>query len=175
VEITDELVEAVNDSLEHLRRWMPWAQQAATPESIGSFLEQADASWDEGRGFQFAIRGLRDSRPDALIGFCGLHDRVGVGGLEIGYWVHVDSTGRGVATAAAGLLTGSALRLRGVTRVEIRCDGANSASAAIPAKLGFRLDRVEIQAPDVPGGSDRHMVWVLATGAAGIPGPDPSF
>jgi len=155
----EELVGAVNDSLEHLRPWMPWAQQPATPASIGAFLQQADAGWREGREFQFAIRGPRRTEPRALIGFCGLHDRVGAGALEIGYWVRVDCTGRGVAAGAATLLARAALALDGVTRVEIRCDEGNVRSAAIPPGLGFRLDRVEDRSPDAPGESRRLMIW----------------
>jgi RimJ/RimL family protein N-acetyltransferase len=48
----------------------------------------------------------------------------------------------GYATSAAGALTGVALSLPGVTRVEIRCDVANLASASVPRRLGYRLDRV---------------------------------
>jgi RimJ/RimL family protein N-acetyltransferase len=156
----DELVAAVNHSLDHLRPWMPWAQRPATPESIGAFLQQADVTWRDGHEFQFAIRGQRGTRADALIGFCGLHDRVGVGALEIGYWVRADCTGRGVATMAAAALTRSALALEGVTRVEIRCDESNVWSAAIPPKLGFRLDRVVVRSPEAPGETDRQLVWV---------------
>jgi RimJ/RimL family protein N-acetyltransferase len=157
----NELVEAVNDSLEHLRPWMPWAQQPATRESIGAFLHDSDAAWSEGREFQFAIRGDRDLRPDALIGFCGLHNRVGVGALEIGYWVRVGSTRRGVATRAAASLTRSALALDGITRVEIHCDAANARSAAIPPRLGYWLDRVVVQPPEAPGETDRDLIWVI--------------
>jgi RimJ/RimL family protein N-acetyltransferase len=166
---SDELIVAVNRSLEHLRPWMPWAQQTATPQSIGAFLEQAVLDWDAGLEFQFAIRSVRDRQPDRLIGFCGLHDRVGAGILEIGYWVHVDHIGRGVGTAAAEALTRSALALGEVDRVEIHCDAANLPSAAIPARLGFRLDRIEGRNPQTPAETGRHMIWVLDA----TPGPAP--
>jgi RimJ/RimL family protein N-acetyltransferase len=155
----DEVVEAVNQSLEHLRPWMPWAQQPSTPQSIGDFLRKADSDWDAGREFHFAVRGRRGHRAHAIIGFSGLHDRVGPGALEIGYWVHVDCTGRGVATMAAGALTRSALALGGVSRVEIHCDAANTRSAAIPANLGFRLDRVVSRPAEAPGETGRLMIW----------------
>jgi len=166
-----ELVAAVNWSLDELRPWMPWAQVPATPASIGEFLEQADSNWEACREFQFAIReagGVRNRHgggPGALIGFCGLHDRVGPGALEIGYWVRSDHTGRGVATSAASALTSSALDLQGVSRVEIHCDAANLRSAAIPGKLGYRLDRVDAGSATAPGETDRHMIWVFGPGA----------
>src|SRR5262249_60537312 len=73
---------------------------------------------------------------------------------------------RGFATAAAEALTSAALGLPGVRRVEIHCDEANVASAAIPRKLGYRLDRVVAHEPEAPGESGRRMIWVRdATGA----------
>jgi RimJ/RimL family protein N-acetyltransferase len=170
----DDLVAAVNSSLDELRPWMPWAQVPATPASIGEFLERAVANWEAGHEFQFAIRGASSGgsvgvndggETGALVGFCGLHDRVGPGGLEIGYWVRSDHTGRGLATAAASALTSSALGLQGVSRVEIHCDAANLGSAAIPNKLGYRLDRVENRPPAAPGETARHMIWVFGPGA----------
>jgi RimJ/RimL family protein N-acetyltransferase len=151
------LVTAVNASLPHLRPWMPWAQEPATSESIGTFLGIAATQWDGFQEFQYLIR---QNPGGPIIGSCGLHARIGVGALEIGYWVHADHIGRGVATAAAGGLTGAALRLRGVERVEIRCDAANARSAAIPPKLGYRLDRIETRPRTTPGETDAHMVWV---------------
>jgi RimJ/RimL family protein N-acetyltransferase len=150
------LVAAVNASLSHLRPWMPWAQNPATPESIGTFLATAALQWDSCQEFQFA---LRETPSGPIIGFGGLHTRIGVGALEIGYWVRVDHTGRGVATAAAGALADAALHLHGVSRVEIRCDAANLRSAAIPRKLGFRLERTESRPPTTPGETDAHLVW----------------
>lgn len=156
----DRLVEAVNVSLASLRPWMPWAQQPATNASIGSFLEEAVASWEDGRDFHFAmaIAGPVRTAPE-IAGYCGLHDRVGPGALEIGYWVRSDRSGRGLATAAAGALARAALALTGIDRVEIRCDPTNLASAAIPPKVGFRLDRLESRVPETPGDSGQLMVW----------------
>ena len=148
---------AVNASLAELRPWMPWAQEPATAASIGTFLESADSQWEDFHEFQYLIR---QEPTEPIIGCCGLHNRIGIGALEIGYWVHTDHTGRGVATAGARGLTDAALRLRGVERVEIHCDAANARSASIPPKLGYRLDRVETRSPTTPGETDAHMIWV---------------
>jgi RimJ/RimL family protein N-acetyltransferase len=155
----DDLVVAVNESLAHLRPWMPWAQLAATPESIGAFLRDADAAWSEDREFQYSVRhGSR--RP--ILGFFGLHARLGPHALEIGYWLHVDHVGRGTATSVAEALTVMALSLGGVDRVEIRCDAANVRSAAIPARLGYHLGTIEHRTPEAPGETGQLMIWVQA-------------
>ncbi len=153
-----ELVDAVNDTLDELRPWMPWAQQPATPEGIAAVIREGHEAWESRREFSYTVR--EAGAWGTLIGCCGLHDRVGTGALEIGYWVRTGHGGRGVATEAAGLLTRSALGLGGVGRVEIHCDPANARSASIPPKLGFVLDRVEHRPPETAEQSDRQMVWV---------------
>jgi RimJ/RimL family protein N-acetyltransferase len=146
-----ELVDAVNESLDQLRPWMPRSQVPADAASIGAFLRLADVSWEEGREFQFAVRadarGTDEGGADLvrpIIGYCGLHDRLGGGALEIGYWVRSSHTGRGVATTAAAALTrAAALAVDGVEQVEIHCDAANTKSSAVPpeAWLPTRSDR----------------------------------
>jgi RimJ/RimL family protein N-acetyltransferase len=126
-------------------------------------------SWEEGREFQFAVRadarGTDEGGADLvrpIIGYCGLHDRLGGGALEIGYWVRSSHTGRGVATTAAAALTrAAALAVDGVEQVEIHCDAANTKSSAVPPKLGYRLDRIDRRPPEAPGETDQHMVWVF--------------
>lgn len=154
----DDLVEAVNDSLDHLSPWMPWAQEPATKESIGAFLAHATAAWVAGTDFQYLLR--RD--PSRLIIGCfGLHARIGTGALELGYWVRIGHVRQGVATAAARVLTAAALGITEVERIEIRCDASNTRSASVPSKLGYRMDRIEHRPPSAPGETDQHMIWVL--------------
>ncbi|MDQ3642840.1 MAG: GNAT family N-acetyltransferase, partial [Actinomycetota bacterium] len=104
---------------------------------------------------------FEDDGHGELVGGFGLHDRRGPGILEIGYWVRSDRTGRGYATAAARALTAVALdSFPEVSRIEIRCDPANRASAAIPAKLGYVLDGTEDVAVEAGGQTGRQEVWV---------------
>jgi RimJ/RimL family protein N-acetyltransferase len=125
------LLAAVIESQEHLRLWMPWADPY-DEDRAAEFLRDCDAQWASGGGFAYAI-----TVGGEIVGSAGLHNRVGDGGLEIGYWVHRDWTGRGIATAAAAALTDAALALPGIDRVEIYHDAANLASGRIPAKLGY--------------------------------------
>jgi RimJ/RimL family protein N-acetyltransferase len=45
--------------------------------------------------------------------------------------------------------------------VEIHCDEANVRSAAVPRRLGYRLDRVEDGDRTAPADTGRRMIWVL--------------
>jgi RimJ/RimL family protein N-acetyltransferase len=161
---------AVAASLEHLRPWMPWATpEAASLRSQLVRVAEADELWESGTGFIYvmiatgtgpeAVSAVKD--PDGeFAGTIGLHRRLGDDAVEIGYWTVAGKTRRGYATAAAQALTRVALALPGTRRVEIHCDEANTASAGVPRKLGYRLDRVEKHEREAPGERGRRMIWV---------------
>lgn len=151
------LGEAVMESIEHLRPWMPWVAQE--PLSIG-----------EGRALIGAWERDRLAGGDAVIGVfvngavaggCGLHHRIGPGGLEIGYWTHPMFLRTGIATSAARLLTDAAFMRSDITHVEIHHDKANEASAGIPRKLGFRLVREVQDDPEAPAEVGLSCEWQL--------------
>ena len=149
---------AVGASLDYLKPWMAWAtREAAEPRTQFIRVAEADELWETGTDFIYSILLPPEQ---TVIGQIGLHRRVGEGGMEIGYWVDARYAGRGLGTEAARMLTGVALALPGVTRAEIHCDEANHASAAIPRKLGYRLERIDPHQPEAPGERGRRMVWV---------------
>jgi RimJ/RimL family protein N-acetyltransferase len=152
------LATVVGESLDHLRPWMPWATPAAADQQMQlARIAEAEEMWEAGTDYIYSVFAAGDG---ALAGSIGLHRRVADGGIEIGYWIAVGETGRGYATAAARAVTSVALTLPGVERVEIHCDEANVASAAVPRKLGYRLDRMEAHEPEAPGERGRRMIWV---------------
>ncbi|BAJ27731.1 MULTISPECIES: GNAT family N-acetyltransferase [Kitasatospora] len=152
---------AVIANLDHLRPWMPWARTVPTLAESEQLSASGEQVWDRGTDFMYLL-GL-DAEPALVIGGFGLHGRIGPGALEIGYWVHREHTGRGLATAAARALTDAALALPGITRAEIHCDESNAASAAVPRRLGYALDRIDLAEPTAPAETGRKMIWV--TGA----------
>ena len=86
---------------------------------------------------------------------------VGLGeAAEAGYELEALRRAAGVAARALAGVKKAALALPGIARVEIRCDQANGASAAVPRKLGYRLDRVTEAAARAPGETGRQLVWV---------------
>ena len=135
------LAEAINVSLEHLQPWMAWASQPATQETMITFLSEGVAHWDARQDFGYSIL---DDGSDAVIGGCGLHGRIGQHGLEIGYWVHVDRIGQGIATSASRALTTAAFGIDGIERVRIQCEDGNVRSARVPEKLGYAFHGVQL-------------------------------
>ena len=151
----DALFEAVTESLDHLRPWMPWAA-GYSRASAEEYLAGSVKHWDEGTEYNYAI-----TTAGALAGSIGLMARIGPGGLEIGYWVHRAYTRRGLATAASAALVEQAFRLPGVNRVEIVHDELNVASGQIPCKLDFTAaGRRPLDMP-TPSGTGTGVVWRL--------------
>lgn len=154
------LHEAVTESVEHLRPWMPWiAEEPLTLERRRELI----AGWQSGSGARDRVYGMFVD--GEAVGGCGLHARIGRGGLEIGYWVRVGRTGRGYATAASRRLTDIAFGQPDIDRVEIRHDATNIASSRVPAKLGY--ERVgEVRRPPVaPSETGVDHVWRVTRAA----------
>ena len=153
-----QLAHAVGASLDHLRPWLPWAtEEAADVQTQRRRCREAEARWDDGSEYAYL---LRPGQSGQVIGGFDLW-RIGPGAVELGYWVHVDFTGRGYATACARVLTQAGLAFSDMARVEIHTDVANTISAAIPRRLGYRLDRVDELPPETPADSGREQIWVM--------------
>jgi RimJ/RimL family protein N-acetyltransferase len=149
---------AVGTSLDYLRPWMPWAtSEAADVASQLARVAEADHSWESGLAYIYSVL---TAEHGTLVGEIAMHRRSGEGSIELGYWIAASQANRGFGTSAAQALTKVALALPGVHRVEIHCDAANAASAAIARKLGYRLERVAERRPEAPGETGRLMIWV---------------
>jgi RimJ/RimL family protein N-acetyltransferase len=152
-----ELHEAIKASYAEIHPWMPWCVEPIKIEEQHDFIERGFLAWATGRAFNYRI----SDADGAQIGAISLMDRVGPGGLEIGYWLRTDATGGGIITRAVRRLTEIGLGLPEISRIEIHCDAANVRSAAVPKRLGYRLDAVvEAEEAKAPGETGREMRWV---------------
>ncbi|MEX1021586.1 MAG: GNAT family protein, partial [Dehalococcoidia bacterium] len=126
------LYAAIDTNREHIARWLSWAE-AYTPEAAAEFIERVTIASADGR------HELCLEVDGAVAGGCGWvrldqTDREG----EIGYWLAAPYTGRGLMTRAAEALTEHGFRDLGLHRVVIAALAGNTASRAIPGRLGFR-------------------------------------
>lgn len=153
------LAESVAENVEHLRPWMPWAHNEPEPiEEKIQRLKRFRGMFDLGQNFVYGIFNLENTK---LIGGTGLHPRLGENELEIGYWIHKDYANQGLVTESTAALTKVAFEIIHVHRLEIHCDPANLASAAIPRKLGFLHEgTLRAKTPFLDRWSD-SMIWGL--------------
>lgn len=155
VEFAEQAAAAVQASLNELAPFMPWANEAYDVGAAEAFVDHASAGWDERTDWNYAV-----FTPDGeLAGSAGLHDRVGPGALELGYWLNTAHTGRGYATAVATALSRAALELPGIERVLIKHDAANPGSGAVAARAGFREVARRDDEITAPGESGVEVTW----------------
>lgn len=163
-----EVKRVIDANLDHLRPFMIWAFDEPQPlrQKI-RLIERFRTSFDAGRDFTF---GVFDREEREYIGGCGLHPRVGFGGLEIGYWVRSDRTRQGIASELTAALARVAVEVCGADRVEVRIDPANEPSLGVPPKLGFAEEaRLRRRIPGPPGEPPRDAV-VFTMFADELPG-----
>lgn len=149
-----ELRRVVSEALPYLTPWMAWTADGYTAEAATAFVAGAEDEWVNGTAFNYAVE-----VSGALAGSINAMARIGPGGLELGYWLHPEWVGRGLATRAVALLVAEAFRV-GADRVEIVTDVANLRSAAIPRRLGFvEVERRPAQEPVTSAEAGTDIVW----------------
>ncbi len=124
----DDLVAACADPL--IERFVP-----SLPSPCGAEA----AAWIAGAANRHELV-VADPATGRLLGGCRLYhlsslDRSG----ELGYWVAAGARGRGLATAAAAVLTGWAFR-RGLGRLEALARPDNPASQRVALAAGYRWE-----------------------------------
>ena len=154
------LQKAVQESVEHLRPWMPWVKDE--PEELKVKIERLRlfrADFDLSKNY---VYGVFDPNETGLLGGTGLHPRVGSNAFEIGYWIHVNHVNKGYATEISAALTKVAFEVENVNRVEIHCDPNNIKSAAIPKKLGYVYEAtLRNRCENIEGELIDSMIWSL--------------
>jgi len=148
------LEDAVRSSLADLQEWMPWAHdEPLTLDRRIELLREFRSKFDTG---EESIYGIFSADGSTVLGGIGLHPDVGDDALEIGYWIRSSATGAGLGGEAAAAMTRAGFRLRGVDRLEIRVDPANTRSARIPERLGYTMEaRLRRRLPPTTSGASR--------------------
>jgi ribosomal-protein-serine acetyltransferase len=150
---------AVAASREHLAPFMAWASlPVAGVEWRRGWLREVIAGEAAG-GDRY--RGFFDADTGEQVGAGGLHRRVGLRAWEIGYWVRVDRTRQGIATAAVAALVAEAFADPDVDAVEIHHDVANGASGAVARAAGFTEAGTVPRAIAAPADTGTDRRWVL--------------
>lgn len=142
-----ELWPAVDTSRAHLERWLPWVPFNTDPEASFRYAEACASDWDSARALRFTVR---DRGTRRLLGVVGLEAVAHLHrSCELGYWLRVDCTGRGLMTEASrGLLTWAFGRV-GFHRVRVAAATDNHSSLGVIRRLGFRFEGIARQAERV--------------------------
>ena len=127
--------EAIRESVEHVRPWLPWYGLHETLDDTLEWLRRMQAQWL-----------LRDS---FAMGIFARHDGTFLGGISlgvrswrvpayaIGYWVRASAQGHGYVGEAVRLVTTLAFETLRAQRVMIRCNARNTRSRNVAERCGY--------------------------------------
>lgn len=130
--------EAIKDSFNELKAWLPFAQNLPTGEETEANLREAHINFLKRKSFRFLI--LKKDINE-FIGITSFEGVVwDIPKCEIGYWINSKFSGNGFMLEAVKELSKIGLNQLKFKRIEIRCESTNFKSRAIPEKLGFELE-----------------------------------
>src|SRR3954471_5048043 len=154
------LQEAVAESRDHIRPWLPFADEHQTVDESRVWINGQRAQWILRASMNCCVV---DAATGRYLGGIGLmvHSWE-IRSFEIGYWLRKSAEGHGYMTEAVRLLTDFALDKLEAQRVMIRCDERNAHSANVAKRLGYVQEgclRNEFQSPD--GEASNTLVFSL--------------
>lgn len=136
----DEVYASVQESLEEMITWLPWAHAEYTRDESVSWISLSADNWRTGREYTFAIC---DAVDGSFCGACGLnhfdHDTLRA---NLGYWVRASKSGRGLATRAARLLAPWGTDVLALERIEIVAAVGNTRSVRAAEKTGAQREGI---------------------------------
>ena len=128
-----EHFELVGQDRSHLAAWLPWVDATKSVRDVASFIAVSMASWSGRQSLACALR--LDGR---IIGGIGIVEWEPANeAVSLGYWLGHDFRGHGYMTEAVKTLANYCFTELGIHRIVIRAATSNTASRAIPERLGF--------------------------------------
>lgn len=136
----EQVHEAIVESIEDLKEWMPWAESTLTKEHTEANIRKAHAQFLERTDLRFH---LFEKVSKKFIGSSGLH-RMDWSSrrFEIGYWCRTAVTGQGYISESVRGITVFAFQILKANRIEIKCDERNTRSKRVAERLGFQLEGI---------------------------------
>lgn len=153
------LDEAIQETLDELVLWLPWARPGHSLGDTRRYLRGARSARNRRQAFEFVIEDQGDGR---LLGMVSLHriDWMRRSG-GIGYWVRRSEWGRGIAPEAARAMLDVAFVECGLHRVEVLVAPENKPSQRVVDKVGFVREGVARGAEFVNGSHSDHIQYAL--------------
>ncbi|MPN07345.1 putative ribosomal N-acetyltransferase YdaF [bioreactor metagenome] len=134
-----DIFAAINSQREYLGKWLPFVEQTKSVFDTQSFVDSIIDLPKDKMEYTFTIR--IDGSLAGLIGFKSA-DRANRK-TEIGYWLSEEHQGKGVMTKSVKRLCEFAFQELNMNRIQIKCAVGNSASIAVPERLGFMREGIE--------------------------------
>lgn len=136
------LFNAINNSREHLSKFLPWVDNMATIEDTQNYIEHCLHRYYKVEEISFVI--IMDEN---IVGRIGLHHiDINNKHAEIGYWLTEKAQGRGVVSKSCKTIITYGFKELDLHRIEIKAAAENLKSQAIPLKFSFKQEGILRQA-----------------------------
>lgn len=134
--------DAMKESFEDLKAWMPWAQSLASHRDTEVYLIHGERIWSSPahEGVEQPLQ-ILDPTNRHYIGATGIKPaNLSIPSFEIGYWVNKQYAGQGYITEAMNVLSRYLFQVLKAKRVEINCEEDNIRSALVAQRLNYDLE-----------------------------------
>ncbi|MBK3494551.1 GNAT family N-acetyltransferase [Viridibacillus sp. YIM B01967] len=140
MEDAEAVWDAIMQSADSLKPYMPWAQTLPKSEETRENIRQAIADFMARKDLRLHMF-LKET--GEFIGSSGLH-RIdwAIPKFEIGYWLDVRHEGKGYMTEAVERISQFAFEELHAARIEIRCDSDNIRSRAVAERAQYELEGI---------------------------------
>jgi ribosomal-protein-serine acetyltransferase len=147
----------VLENFERLQPWFSWATPALTLADVETEIAGMDAQPEPKRDLPFAF--WNGERFGGSIGLYKIdwENRI----ARIGYWIDAELEGHGLVSRAARALVDYAFSDLKLNRIEIRCAPQNTASRAVPERLGFTVEGTQRDVLALRGGFQDLIMYAM--------------
>ena len=127
------------ESFDELHRFMPWAKKRPTLRESEKYIKSCVINWVKKKNKEpYLALFVFDKNTNEFLGTAGFHHYDWqASSIEMGYWLRISCTGKGLMTEAIAAQTQYAFSVLKIKRVVITCDPDNSKSRRIPERLGY--------------------------------------
>lgn len=143
---SDVVFRLVDANRTYLAKWFPWVSSVKTPKDTENFIRTSIIAYQSKKSMCLGIWKKNDLLGQIAFNTIDLQKRYG----EIGYWLAVEHSGKGVMTQACRELITIGFNELRLEKIAICCAEQNSKGQGIPLRLGFedvaRIDREVWQA-----------------------------
>lgn len=156
----EALFAAVDGHRSYLRKWLPWVDGTQTILDTRQFIAFTEK--------QFAVSGIVNMAilyDGQFAGTIGTHDINRENrSTSIGYWLAEDFQGHGLMTRSVARMVDYLFDVVKLHRIEIRAAIENTASRAIPERLGFTQEGIARESEWLYDHFVDHAVYALLEG-----------
>jgi RimJ/RimL family protein N-acetyltransferase len=140
-----ELNKLVNNSIELLQKWIPWANDPSI-EATRAMVQRGVFAWESGSivNFPMVIIHKQDQK---IIGGSGYNEHSDIKQriYEIGYWCDVAYHGKGLVTECVNFLIRYAFEVLNASKVILAIIVNNKKSIAVANRLNFTNEGIKIR------------------------------